>query len=86
MRLVSTRLKLGDRMQADAVAVLGGRRAGDVCGPWARKSVLHGLVVEILGTRLQRKFKIKWDECDDEFDDESVFSPRVLDREALAMI
>ena len=55
-------LKLGDRVQADAVAVLGGRRAGDVCGPWARKRVLHGLVVEVVGTGRQRKFKIKWDE------------------------
>lgn len=48
-------LKLGDHMQADTVAVLGGRRAGDVCGPWAHKRVLHGLVVEVVGTGHQQK-------------------------------
>ena len=74
-------LKLGDRVQADAVAVLGGQRTSDVCGPWARKRVLYGLVVEVVGTGRQRKFKIKWDECDDE----SVLSPQVLEREAVAV-
>ena len=69
-------LKHGDRVQADAIAVLGGQRAGDVCGPWAHKTVLHGLVVKVVGAGRQWKFKIKWDECDDE----SVLSPRVLER------
>ena len=49
-------LKLG--VQVDAVAVPGGRRAGDVCGPWARKTVLHGLVVEVLGTGLNGSLKL----------------------------
>ena len=48
-------LKVGDRVQADAVTVLGGRRADDVCGPWARKRVLHGSVVEVVGNGRQRK-------------------------------
>ena len=74
-------LKLGDRVQADTVAVLGGQRAGDVCGPWACKRVLHGLVVEVLGNGRQPKFKIKWDKCDNE----SVLSPRILEREAVAI-
>ena len=59
-------LKVDDLVQADAVTVLGGRRAGDMCGPWARKRVLHGSVVEVVGNRRQRKFKVKWYECDDE--------------------
>ena len=56
-------LKLGDRVQADTVAVLGSRCAGDVCGHWAHKRVLHGLVAEVVGTGYQQKFKIKWNEC-----------------------
>ena len=38
--------------------MLGGRRAGDVCGPWARKTVLHGLVVEVVGTGLNESLKL----------------------------
>ena len=55
-------LKLGDRVQAEAVAVLGSQRAQDVFGPWARKKLLHGLVVDVIGCGRQRKFKVKWDE------------------------
>ena len=47
-------LKLGDRVQAEAVAVLGSRKAGDVFGPWARKKLLHGLVVDVIGCGRQR--------------------------------
>ena len=57
-------LKLGDRVQAKAVAALGSRKAGDVFGPWARRKLLHGLVVDVIGCGRQWKLKVKWDECD----------------------
>ena len=38
-------------------------------------------LVEVVGTGRQRKFKIKWDECDDE----KILSPRVLELEAVAV-
>ena len=69
-------LKLGDHVQAEAVAVLGSRKAGDVFGPWA---LLHGLVVDVIGCGRQRKFKVKWDKCACE----AVLSACSLEREVL---
>ena len=53
-------LKVGDQ-----VNVLGNRQAGDVFGPWAAKSELHGSVIECVGVSRTRKLKVKWNECDD---------------------
>lgn len=58
-------LKVGDQVKAKAVNVLGNRRAGDVFGPWAAKSELHGSVIECVGVGRTRKLKVKWNECDD---------------------
>eukprot|EP00731_Ephydatia_muelleri_P031708 Em0023g215a len=58
-------LKVGDLVKAKAVNVLGNRRAGDVFGPWAAKTELHGSVIECVGVGRIRKLKVKWNECDD---------------------
>ena len=51
-------LKVGNQVKAKAVNVLGNRRAGDVFGPWAAKSELHGSVqYRICGCRSYAKTK-----------------------------
>ncbi|KAL5500807.1 hypothetical protein EMCRGX_G012412 [Ephydatia muelleri] len=72
-------LKVGDLVKAKAVNVLGNRRAGDVFGPWAAKSELHGSVIECVGVGRMRKLKVKWNECDDI----SILSARSLELDDL---
>eukprot|EP00731_Ephydatia_muelleri_P012032 Em0006g926a len=72
-------LKVGDLVKAKAVNVLGNRRAGDVFGPWAAKSELHGSVIECVGVDRMRKLKVKWNECDDI----SILSARSLELDDL---
>ena len=72
-------LKVGDLVKAKAVNVLGNRRAGDVFGPWAVKSELHGSVIECVGVGRMRKLKVKWNECDDI----SILSARSLELDDL---
>ena len=67
-------LKVGDRVKAQATCIFGCRRVGDIFGPWASRSEVHGTVVEVLGTGRTRKLRVKWDECNDV----SVLSPRAL--------
>ena len=45
--------------------MLGNRPAGDVFGPWAATSELHGRVIKCVGVGRMRKLKVKWNECDD---------------------
>ena len=59
--------------------MLGNRRAGDVFGPWAAKSELHGSVIECVGVGRMRKLKVKWNECDDI----SILSARSLELDDL---
>eukprot|EP00731_Ephydatia_muelleri_P000041 Em0001g41a len=72
-------LKVGDLVKAKAVNVLGNRRAGDVFGPWAVKSELHGSVIECVGVGRMRKLKVKWNESDDI----SILSARSLELDDL---
>ena len=59
--------------------MLGNRRAGDVFGPWAAKSELHGSVIECVGVGRMRKLKVEWNECDDI----SILSARSLELDDL---
>eukprot|EP00731_Ephydatia_muelleri_P003545 Em0001g3545a len=72
-------LKVGDLVKAKAVNVLGNRRAGDVFGPWAAKSELHGSVIECVAVGRMRKLKVEWNECDDI----SILSARSLELDDL---
>ena len=74
-------VKSSSGVQAEAVAVMGSRKPGDVFGPWTQKKLLHGLVVDVIGCGHQRKFKVKWDECDCEAE----LSACSLEREEVLM-
>eukprot|EP00731_Ephydatia_muelleri_P015330 Em0008g1050a len=67
-------LQCGNRVKANAVTVLGARRAGSVFGPWAKQKEVHGYIVEVVGCGRGRKLKVKWDECDGVF----ILAPRAL--------
>ena len=67
-------LKVEDRVKAKATSIFGCRRVGDIFGPWASRSDVHGTVVEVLGTGRTRKIRVKWDESDGV----SVLSPQAL--------
>lgn len=58
-------LKVGDRVKAKGVNVLGNRHSGGIFGPWVAKCELQGSVIKYVVVSCNRKLKSKWNESVD---------------------